>query len=99
VDADVQRGHDEMVKAALSVKIRTRLEQTLATTSLFVLDVRHHVMACERTADRAALLVGGDPKTIVALAAARGATPQHLITAIGQPAWLPLRGKLGVGVR
>jgi hypothetical protein len=98
-DQDVQRGHDEMVKAALSVKIRTRLEQTLATTSLFVLDVRHHVAASERTADRAALLVGGDPTTIVALAAARGASAQHLISALGQPAWLPLRTKLGVGVR
>ena len=99
VDQDVQRGHDEMVKAALSVKIRTRLEQTLATTSLFVLDVRHHVAASERTADRAALLVGGDPKTIVSLATTRGSTAQHLISSLGQPAWLPLRTKLGVGVR
>ncbi|MBL0213962.1 MAG: tetratricopeptide repeat protein [Myxococcales bacterium] len=99
VDQDVQRGHDEMVKAALSVKLRTRLEQTLATTSLFVLDVRHHLAASERTADRAALLVGGDPKTIVALATARGATTQHLISALGTPGWLALRTKLGVGVR
>ncbi len=99
VDHDVQRGHDEMVKAALSVKIRGRLEQTLATTSLSVLDVRHHLAASERTADRAALLLGGDPKTIVALAAARGATAKHLIAALGQAGWLPLRTKLGVGVR
>ncbi|MBA3459689.1 MAG: tetratricopeptide repeat protein, partial [Deltaproteobacteria bacterium] len=99
VDQDVQRGHDEMVKAALSVKLRTRLEQTLAATSLSVLDVRHHLAASERTADRAALLLGGDPKTIVELAAARGATAQHLISAIGQSGWLPLRTKLGVGVR
>ncbi len=98
-DPDVQRGHDEMVKAALSVKIRTRLEQVLSTMSLFVLDVRHYLAACERTADRAALLLGGDPKTIVELAAARGATPQHLISALGQPGWLALRSKLGVGVR
>jgi len=98
-DADVQRGHDELVKAALSVKLRTRLEQVLAQMSLFVLDVRHYLAACERTADRAALLLGGDAKTIVDLATARGATTQHLITAIGQPGWLPLRTKLGVGVR
>ncbi len=98
-DADVQRGHDEMVKAALSVKIRTRLEQVLAQMSLFVLDVRHYLAACERTADRAALLLGGDAKTIVEHALARGSTTQHLISALGQPAWLPLRTKLGVGIR
>jgi len=98
-DPDVQRVHDEMVKAALSVKIRTRLEQTLATTSLFVLDVRHHLAACERTADRAALLVDGDPKTIAELAAARGAKLHHLIGAVAQPGWLALRARLGLGVR
>ena len=98
-DPDVQRGHDELVKAALSVKIRTRLEQVLAQMSLFVLDVRHYLAACERTADRAALLLGGDAKTIVELAAARGGTSQHLISALGQPGWLALRTKLGIGVR
>ncbi|MDB4960727.1 MAG: Tetratricopeptide 2 repeat protein [Myxococcales bacterium] len=98
-DPDVQRGHDEMVKAALSVKIRTRLEQVLAQASSSVLDVRRHLAACERTADRAALLLGGDPKTIVDVAISRGATLTHLIASIGQPGWLPLRTKLGVGVR
>jgi hypothetical protein len=67
--------------------------------SLFVLDVRHYLAACERTADRAALLLGGDAKTIVGLAIARGATSEHLISALGQPGWLALRTKLGVGVR
>ena len=98
-DEDIQRGHDEMVKAALSVKIRTRLDQVLATTSVFVLDVRHHLLACERTADRAALLVGGDAKTIVEGAKDRSPNLAHLISALGQPGWLALRGKLGVGVR
>ena len=88
-----------MVKAALSVKIRSRLEQVLATTSLFVLDVRHHLLACERTADRAALLVGGDAKTIADSARARSPNLSHLISAIGQPGWLALRTKLGVGIR
>jgi len=64
-----------------------------------VLDVRHHVAASERTADRAALLLGGDPKTIVAAATGRGVSPKHLISALGQTGWLPLRAKLGVGVR
>ena len=98
-DEDVQRGHDEMVKAALSVKIRTRLEQVLATTSVFVLDVRHHLLACERTADRAALLVGGDAKTVADSARTRSPNLAHLISAIGQPGWLALRAKLGVGIR
>ncbi len=98
-DEDVQRGHDEMVKAALSVKIRTRLEQVLSTTSLFVLDVRHHLLACERTADRAALLVGGDAKTIADGARARSPNLAHLISAVAQPGWLALRAKLGVGIR
>ncbi len=98
-DADVQRGHDELVKAALSVKLRTRLEQVLASMSLLALDVRNYLAACERTADRAALLLGGDAKTIIDLATARGATPHHLISALGQPGWLALRTKLGIGVR
>ncbi|MDX2088094.1 MAG: hypothetical protein SFX73_09595 [Kofleriaceae bacterium] len=98
-DPDVQRGHDEMVKAALSVKIRSRLEQVLATTSVFVLDVRHHINACERTGDLAALLVDGDTKTIAELATARGATLEHLIGAVAQPGWLALRARLGLGVR
>ncbi|MFN0246619.1 MAG: tetratricopeptide repeat protein [Kofleriaceae bacterium] len=101
IDEDVQRGHDEMVKAALSVKIRTRLEQVLSTTSLFVLDVRHHLLACERTADRAALLVGGDAKTIADGARSRRSEERlaHLIGTIAQPGWLALRTKLGVGIR
>jgi len=98
-DPDVQRAHDEMVKAALSVKLRNRLEQVLATMSELVLDVGRHLAACERTADRAALLLGGDPRTVVSLATARGATPSHLISALAQPGWIPLRARLGVGVR
>lgn len=98
-DPDVQRGHDEMVKAALSVKIRSRLEQVLTTVPPRALDVQRYLLACQRTADRAALLLGGDPKTIVAAATARGERATHLIAALAHPAWLPLRTKLGVGVR
>ncbi len=99
VDEDVQRGHDELVRAALSVKLRTRLELLLATAPASLLDVAYHLAACERTADRAALLVGGDPRTIVAHATARGAGVRHLIAALGQPGWMALRTRLGVGVR
>jgi len=98
-DPDVQRGHDEMVRAALPVKVRTRLEQLLAGVSSAVLDVRRYRAACERSADRAALLLDGDPRTIADLATARGEGHDHLISAIAQPAWLPLRTRLGLGVR
>jgi hypothetical protein len=98
-DPDVQRGHDEMVRAALSVKIRGRLEQLLATVSPGALDVRRYLAACERSADRAALLLGGDPRVIAGLAAARGEAHDHLISAVAQPGWLPLRARLGLGVR
>jgi hypothetical protein len=102
-DPDVQRGHDDMVKAALPVKLRTRFDQLLAVTAPGATDLAAvlvaHRAACERSADRAALLLGGDPAVIAALAAARGDRPAHLISAIAQPGWLPLRARLGLGVR
>jgi hypothetical protein len=54
---------------------------------------------CERNADRAALLVGGDAMVIAAAAKARGDTLEHLIRAVGHPAWFATRSKLGLGVR
>jgi Tfp pilus assembly protein PilF len=98
-DEDLQRGHDELVKGALSVKIRTRLEQVLATLDHSALGLERYIAASERTADRAALLLDGDPVTIARLAIARGEATTHLISALGQPGWLPLRHKLGLGVR
>src|SRR5262249_15145112 len=98
-----QRGHDEMVKAALPVKLRTRFDQLLAAIPPGMADLAAvmtaYRAACERSADRAALLFGGDPAVIVALAAARGDRPAHLISALAQPGWLPLRTRLGLGVR
>jgi tetratricopeptide (TPR) repeat protein len=98
-DPDVQRGHDEMVRAALSVKLRARFEQLLAEVSPAVLDVRRYRAACERSADRAALLLDGDPRIIAELATARGEGHEHLISALAHPQWLPLRTRLGLGVR
>ena len=98
-DEDIQRAHDEMVKAALPVKLRTRLEQQLQAVPPMSLDTARYAAACERTADRAALLVGGDAVTIAAAAKARGDSAEHLIRAIAQPGWLALRAKLGVGIR
>jgi hypothetical protein len=76
-----------------------RLEQILAALTPAALDVPRYLAACERSADRAALLLGGDPRTIVHRAAARGERPAHLISAVAQPHWLPLRARLGLGVR
>ncbi len=98
-DEDIQRAHDEVVKAALPVKLRTRLEQQLLAVPPMSLDTARYAAACERTADRAALLVGGDAVTIVAAAKARGDTAEHLIHAVALPGWLALRARLGVGIR
>jgi hypothetical protein len=98
-DEDVQRAHDEVVKAALPVKLRTRLEHLLQALPPYALDNARYLAACHRTADRAALLVGGDPLAIVAAAKSRGDSTEHLIKSIGDPRWLPLRQKLGVGIR
>ncbi|HEY0194549.1 MAG TPA: hypothetical protein VGC42_25730, partial [Kofleriaceae bacterium] len=98
-DADVQRGHDDMVRAALPVKLRTRFEQLLAPLSVATLDLARYRTAAEHGADRAALLLGGDARAIVALAAARGDSPAHLIAALAQPGWLALRARLGLAAR
>jgi tetratricopeptide (TPR) repeat protein len=99
VEEDIQRAHDEFVKGALPVKLRTRLEQLLAGMPSSALDNAKYMMVCERNADRAALLLGGDPRAIVALSLARGDGYEHLIRAVAQPNWLPTRQKLGVGMR
>ncbi|HEX4421892.1 MAG TPA: hypothetical protein VH165_28465, partial [Kofleriaceae bacterium] len=78
---------------------RTRLEQLLAPLPAAALDIARYRAACERSADCAALLLGGDALTVARLATARGEPLGHLIHAIAQPGWLPLRAKLGPGVR
>ncbi len=99
VDEDMQRGHDEFVKGALPVKLRTRLEQLLAGMPASALDNARYLTVCERNADRAALLLGGDPRAIVAGVRARNDSFEHLIRGVGHPEWLATRQKLGVGVR
>ena len=96
---DVQRAHDEMVKGALAVKLRSRFELLLSNVPAEALDNSRYLAACHRDADRAALLLGGDANVIAAGVRARGETTAHLIRAIGQPGWLPMRAKLGVGIR
>ena len=98
-DEDTQRAHDELVKGALSVKIRTRLEQVLALVSQSALGIERYIGASNRTADRAALLLDGEPAAIVRQIVARGESPTHLISAVAQLGWLPLRARLGLGVK
>jgi hypothetical protein len=99
VDEDVQRAHDEAVKGALPVKLRTRLEALLSAMPVTALDNARYLAVCERNADRAALLLGGDAGTIVKIAKARQDTTEHLIRAVSHPNWLATRQKLGVGIR
>jgi len=86
-----------MARAALHVKLRTRLEHLFAALPSF--DPQRHAAAIQRTADRAALLLAGDPATICAIARERLEGANHMIAGVAQPNWLPLRAKLGVGVR
>ena len=95
----VDRGADEQVRGALPVKLRTRLEQQLAQLPVTALDPARSIAASQRDADRAALLMGGSPAAIVAAATGRGDSVGHLIRALAHPGWLPLRTKLGLGVR
>ena len=96
---DVQRAHDEMVKGALAVKLRSRFELLLVNVPAAALDNARYLAACHRDADRAALLLGGDANVIAAGVRARGETTEHLIRAVGQAQWLSTRAKLGVGIR
>src|SRR5690606_1021006 len=99
VDEDMQRAHDEAVKGALPVKLRTRLEALLSGMPHTALDNAKYLMVCERNADRAAVLVGGDPQVMVACVTERNDGVAHLVRGIGPPQWLAMRAKLGVGVR
>jgi tetratricopeptide (TPR) repeat protein len=96
VDEDVQRAHDELVKGALPVKLRTRLDQVLAGLPAESLDNARYLAHCERSADRAALLLGGDPNIIAGVVKARGDTFDHLIRTVGHPLWMASRVKIGV---
>jgi hypothetical protein len=96
IDEDVQRAHDELVKGALPVKLRVRLEQTLAGLPVDALDNARYLAHCERSADRAALLIGGDAAVVAAAAKTRGDGFTHLVRAIGHPLWMATRMKLGI---
>jgi tetratricopeptide (TPR) repeat protein len=93
-DQDVQRAFDETVKGALSVRLRTRLETFLKNLAPAALDLERYRSAVMRTADRAALLLGGSPAVIVATAQARQQPLAPLLSTIGHPAWAGTRAAL-----
>ena len=93
-DQDVQRAFDETVKGALSIKLRTRLEQFLKNLAPAALDLEKYRSAVLRTADRAALLLGGAPATVVELAVARGQVLGPLLASVAHPQWSATRAKL-----
>jgi hypothetical protein len=95
-DPDVQRAHDDVVRTALPVKLRAKIETILAQLSPGDLDPDRYLAACQRAADRAGLLVSGDPATAVAAARARGETGSHIVRAVAAPGWMALRARLGV---
>ena len=98
-DPDVQRARDESVRGALSVKLRMRFEQLFATIAPAELDLARYAAASRRIADRAGLLVSGDPAAALASSNATGAGIEPIVAAVTSPAYPSLRALLGVGVR
>lgn len=92
-DAESTRPFDESVKGALSVKLRARLEQFLKNMPAAAFQLANYTAAVERTADRAALLVGGSPHYLMQTARAASST-NHLFALIGHANWAPTRRAL-----
>ncbi len=99
LEADVQRARDEGLRGALPVRLRLRFEQLFAGLRTDDLDLQRYLAACARVADRAGLLVSGDPAAMLASVAARGAAPTAVVQAVTDPAYPALRARLGVGGR
>jgi len=92
---DVQRRHDEHVRTTLPVRLRQRFTELLAKMSARDLDLDAFLAACERTADRAGLLVSDEPGIAFAHVRARGGATEHLVRAALAPGWMALRARLG----
>jgi hypothetical protein len=78
---------------ALSVKLRTRFEQLLKTMEPSAFDIAAYTAAIHRTADRAALLLGGSAATIVANHGYDGQIAE-LTKLVGHPHWQATRTEL-----
>jgi Tfp pilus assembly protein PilF len=95
-DPDVQRAHDEVVRTALPVKLRGKIEAVLGQLAVGDLDPERYLAACQRAADRAGMLLSDDPAAAVASVRARGDSVEHVVRAITAPGWIALRARLGV---
>ncbi len=99
VDEEVQRAYDEVVRSALPVRIRTRLEQALATATAADLDLAPYRARCDRAADRVAVLLAPDITTAIGLVRQRGGELGHLVRLLCDSRTIAARARLGLGVR
>ncbi len=97
VDADVQRAYEDMVRSALSVKSRARIEEALASPALTEIDLAGAIAASQRAADCTALALATELTAVARLVAARGEGIAHLIRALANPAWPAMRTRLRTG--
>ncbi|HRC55471.1 MAG TPA: hypothetical protein PKU97_06065 [Kofleriaceae bacterium] len=96
-DADVQRAYEDMIRSALPVKLRTRIEEALASPALGELDLAGAISASTRAADCMALALGTDLAAVVKVVTARGDSPAHLVKALAHPGWAATRSRLRTG--
>ena len=83
----------ERLRTRLSVGLRQRLAERLASIGPEDLDARAYVAACDRAADRAGLLACGDVTVAVLLAGGVRDAP-HLVRVAASRRYLALRKKL-----
>lgn len=98
-DEEVQRAYDDVVRSALPVRVRTRLEQLLASATLDELDLGRYRAACQRAADRAAILLAPDVAAAMAAVRRRGGELGHLVRLVATPSFRTARAALGLGLR
>jgi hypothetical protein len=98
-DEEVQRAYDDVVRSALPVRVRTRLEQLLATATLEDLNLGRYRAACQRAADRAAMLLAPDLAAALAAVRRRGGELGHLVRLVATPGFRDARAALGLGLR
>ncbi len=89
-----QHARDEKIRKTLPVRARADLEKLL--TGLSGLHAEQFSQGCQRTADRAGLLICGEIGTVIRHAPEDN---KHLLRMPLQPAYLETRAKLGIGAK
>ncbi|HUQ06036.1 MAG TPA: tetratricopeptide repeat protein [Kofleriaceae bacterium] len=89
--ADLRDG--ERLRSRLPVAVRQRLSDAFAALGPDPIDARAYIVACERAADRAGLLVCGDVAVAVELAGGVRKAP-HLVRVAASKRYLAVRKKL-----